>query len=226
MVANKLIYDVREMLKQYIDDSEISDSYILYLYGILRAKYIRQSENDFQKTTSILTTQTLCLALEKVSINECNFNIDCNEIVRTVLSIPKPLDLNIGTSITSVKPTNRIAVPFNFISKEKAIYSMKSPFNKSIYAFLDNDMKIYLLSGSDSLNLLDCLTITGIFEDPLELLSYTNCCNCEEATPCIDYDTIDYPLPAHYIDIIKADILNQLINKLNIPEDKVNDSND
>lgn len=226
MILNKIIYDVRESLKQYMDDSEIDDRYIVYLYGIKRAKFLRQDLNNFQKTTDLSITQTFCLGLELVSANECGVQLECDEILRTKKPIPKPLELHLNNAIRNVKPTNRISKPFNFVTKEKAIYSKDSPFNKSIFAFLDTDSYIYLISESQSLNLLDCITITGIFEDPLELLDYTNCCNCETASTCIDYDTVDYPLQPHYIDLIKNEIVNELIQKLNIPEDKTNNAND
>jgi len=226
MVLNKIIYDVREALNQYIDDSQIDDRYIIYLYGIKRAKYLRQDENNFQRTTDISVKQTFCLELESIPINQCNVNIECDEIVRTVKPIPQPLDLHVGNAITNIKPTNRIALPFNFVDKNKAIYSEYSPFNKSIFAFLDTDRYIYLVSKTNALNLLDCISITGVFEDPLELLNYSNCCSCEIATPCLDYDTINYPLQPHYIDLIKEEIVQQLIQKLQIPEDKENNSDD
>lgn len=225
MVLNKIIYDVRESLKQWIDDSELDDRYIVYLYGIKRAKYLRQDLNNFQKTTDISITQTLCLELEKVSVNQCGINIDCEEIVRTKRPIPQPLELHIKSALTNVRPTDRISVPFNFVTKEKAIYSDFAPF-KGIFAFLDNDKHIYLVSKDDSINLLECITITGIFEDPLDLLNYNNCCNCTTVQPCFDYDTINYPLQPHYIDLIRNEIVAELVNKLQIPEDTNNNSTD
>ena len=75
MTLNKLIFDVREYLKQYNNDSDLDDRYITYLYGIKRAKYLRQELNNFQRTTDITSTQTLCLKLEEVSINQKTFMI-------------------------------------------------------------------------------------------------------------------------------------------------------
>lgn len=226
MILENIIYDVKEGLKQYTSDSSIDDRYIIYLYNIKRAKYLRQDLNNYQKTTDLSITQTLCLGLEKVSINECLIDYDCQTIVRTKQPIPQPLELHIKSAITKVKPINRIALPFNFITKEKAIYSANSPYNKSIFAFLDNDNYIYLLSQSNTLGLIDCLTITGIFEDPLQLANYKNCCNCKPSasTICFDEYTSNYPLQPHYIDLIKNEIIKELVQRINIPEDKENDA--
>jgi hypothetical protein len=138
----KIIYDVRETLKLYTDDGEISDRYITYLYNIKRAKYLRQDLNNFQHTTDLSITQTLCLGLEVVSASQCGLNIECDTILRTKRSIPQPLELHTKVAITNIRSTNRTSIPFNFVPKEKAIFSSFSPFNKSIYAFLDNDKHI------------------------------------------------------------------------------------
>ena len=227
MILENIIYDVRESLKAYTDDSEISNEYIIYLYGIKRSKYLRQELNNYQRTTDISVTQTLCLGLERVSVNECGLDLDCATIVRTKRPIPQPLELHIKSAITSVKPTERISIPFNFVTKQKAIYSKHSPFNRAIFAFLDNDKYIYLISEDETLNLLECLTITGVFENPLDLANYTNCCSCtSNSLPCFDEMTSNYPLQPHYIDLIKNEIVNELIKKLNIPEDTKNNSVD
>lgn len=226
MTLNKIIYDVREALKRYADDSEITNRYITYLYGIKRAKYLRQDLNNYQRTTDVSVTQTLCLELEEVSVNQCGLDLDCETVLRTVKSIPKPLELHIKSAITSVKPTNRLSVPFNFTTKSKIIYSKFSPFNKGIYAFLDNDLHIYLVSELNTLNLLDCITVTGVFEDPIDLLNYSNCCGCNDSTPCFNEETTDYPLQPHYIDLIKGEIVNELAKLKQIKEDTENDASD
>ena len=226
MTLNKLIFDVREYLKQYNNDSDLDDRYITYLYGIKRAKYLRQELNNFQRTTDITSTQTLCLELEEIPINQCNIDFDCETIVRTKDPIPKPLELHIKSALTSVRSTNRISVPFSFVTKERALYSMHSSFNNGIFAFLDNDLHIYFISKLDTLKLIECVTVTGIFEDPLELLNYTNCCGCNDASPCFDLDTVDYPLQPHYIDLIRGEIVQDLTSKFKIPEDNQNDSED
>jgi hypothetical protein len=43
---------------------------------------------------------------------------------------------------------------------------------------------------------------------------------------CFNADTTDYPLQPHYIDLIKEEIVNQLTNRLRLPDDKINNSSD
>lgn len=226
MIVEKIIFDIREGIRQFTDDSEISDSHILYLYGLKRSKYLRQEANNLQRNVDNSILQTLCLEVEEVNISECGIDYECGTIMRTVKPIPKPLELHLRSAITSIKPNNRISVPFNFVNKDRAIYSKYSKYNKSIYTFLDNDLYLYFISQSNAIKLLDCVTVTGIFEDPLELKNYKNCCGCNDAQICFDIMKTDYPLQSHNIDYIREEIIQNYIRTLQIPEDKQNNSDD
>ena len=223
---NEIIYDVREAVKQYSDDSELDDRYIKYLYNNKRSKYLRQDLNNYLKTIDNSIQQTFCLELEEVSVTECSLNIDCETLLRTKQVLPKPLELHTKTALTKIKPPNRIGVPFNFITKEQIIMLDGAPFPNSIYAFLDVDNRIYLYSKSISYKLLDCLSVTGVFENPSELSNYSTCCGCDDSNICFDEAESEYPLQPHYIDIIREELVQMLVRKLQIPEDKNNNSND
>lgn len=224
MNLNKIIYSVKEDLKDYTEDSELSNEYITYLYNIKRANYIRQDLNNYQKTTDLSITQSLCLELELVSVNECGLDFECDKILRSKQKVPNTLDLHLKSSIISVKPTNRISIPFNFTTKQKVIYSKFSKFNNAIFSFLDDDGYIYLLSENTGHKLIDCITVTGIFEDPLELANYKNCCGCQDSLNCFDESLTDYPLQAHYIDLIRKEIVEERLKLRSIEEDKNNNS--
>lgn len=220
----ELIYDVREVLNQYADDSNLSDRYILHLWNLKRSKYLRNDLNNLQKTTDISTTQTLCLEVEEVSAEQCGINYSCDTILRTVKPIPKPLELNLNPAIISVKSILRLDKPFNFVTKAKALYSNNAPFKNGVYVFLDDDLRLYFVSGMSELKaFLECITVTAIFENPDELKNYFNCCNCETPAQCFDDDIDQYPIPAHHIDSIRNEIVELLLNKFKFPEDKVND---
>ena len=225
MKINKIIYDVREAIRQYTDDSEISDRYIIYLYNVKRAKYLRQDLNNLQKNNDLSVLQKICLELEEVSISECNVDLDCETIVRTKRPLPKLLESSIKPAIMSIKSTNRLAKSFNFITKERAAYSFNSPFKNSIFVFLDVDNYLYFISNLDFYKLIECITVTGIFDDPLELENYSDCCGCDNS-PCFNYEESEYPLQSHHIDNIREEIVPMLVRKLQIPEDRNNNSND
>lgn len=223
---NELIYDVREAVRAYTDDSEISDRYIMYLYNIKRSKYLRQDLNNYQKTTDNSILQTLCMKLVEVSDDECCAT-GCNTILRTTSPIPSPIELHTKVALTKVKPTGRLDMPFNFISKDKAPYVNGSRFSNAIYAYLDNDNYIYVFSKMDAYKLLECLSVTGIFENPLDLSTYPNDCGCGDINEtCFDEATSEYPLQPHYIDLIREEIVRDLIRTIQITEDKENNDTD
>jgi len=222
----QITYAVRESISQYTDDTNISDRYIMFLFNLKRAKYLRNDLNNLQKTADLSVMQSLCLELEEVSANECGIEYDCGTIMRTKQKLPQPLELHLKSAIINIKPTNRIAVPFNFVNKERAIFSKYSSFGDSIYAFLDNDNYIYLVSESNAVKLIECLSVTAIFEDPLLLKDYKTCCGCEIVKQCFDSLTTPYPLQAHHIDNITEEIVKMLIRKIQIPEDENNNADD
>jgi hypothetical protein len=226
MTLDKIIYDVREALKKYTTDDELDDRYIIHLFNIKRAKYLRQDLNNYQRTTDISVTQTICMETECVTANECNVDYDCGSILRTKEKVPKPLELHIKSAITAVKPTTRLSVPFNFITKQKAVYSQYSPFSNAIFAFLDNDMHIYIVSKLPDVNLIDCISVTAVYEDPLELMNFKTCCGCDDPLPCFSISTTDYPLQPHYVDLIKLEIVNEIAKLSTLNEDKENDADD
>lgn len=226
MTIAQLIYDVRESIRQVTDDSNLSDRYIIYLWNLKRSKYLRNDLNNYQKTVDNSILQKLCLELEEVSISECNIEYDCGTIMRTKQKIPTPLELSLKTAITEVKPVTRLVVSFNFVNKERAVYSKYSNFGNAIYAFLDEDEYIYLVSESNAVKLIECVTVTGIFENPLELKNYKNCCKCEIPTACYDDLTTEYPLQAHHVDNIRAEIVKTLIGTLQLPDDKNNNADE
>ena len=62
----QITYDVREALKLYSDDVEVTNSYIQYVYNIKRSKYLRRELNRFQRTADNSALQTFCIKLEEV----------------------------------------------------------------------------------------------------------------------------------------------------------------
>jgi len=224
-LLKEIVYDVREALKEYSDDSELDNRYIKYLYNIKRAKYLRQDLNNYQKTVDNSIKQTLCLAMSLVDGDECGD--DCPKLLRSDRPLPKPLELHSKVAITSVKPTDRIGVPFNFISKDKIAYIEGAQFASGLYAFLDNDNYMYVYSLSNAYKLLNCLTVTGVFEKPTDLGSYPSCCDCNVSSySCYNEDEDEYPLQPHYIDLIKTEIVSDFLKLRQVPEDYENNATD
>lgn len=224
-LLKELIYDVREAVREYQDDSELDNRYITYLYNIKRAKYLRRELNNYSRSIDNSSQQTLCLSMELVDGDDCGD--DCPKLLRSTLVLPKPLELHSKVAIARVRPSNKISIPFNFITKERIAFIEGTSFVDSLYAFIDTDNYLYVYSLGDGYKLLDCVTVTGVFEDPISLADYPACCDCTAFTnPCYNELEDDYPLPPHFIDVIREEIVKDIVRTMTINEDKENDSND
>jgi len=226
MTLNEITYSIREAVKEYTDDSELDDRYIQYLLGLKRSKYLKQKMNNFQKVTDLSVQQTFCVGLEKVDGAECGLDTPCEILLRSDKLIPDPIMLHLKPAILRVAPASKLSQSFNFVDRFKAVYAANSPFPKGVYSFLHDDNRLYLTSAKKGFKLLDCISITGVFEDPIKIAEFSDCCGCTTAAPCFDADTYEYPIPPDLVDIIRADVINELIQHKQTPEDRINNSND
>lgn len=223
MKLDKLVYDIREALKEYSDDSEFSNRYIEYLISVKRSKYLKQELDKFGSKFNNSITQTFCSPIEKVNANECGISLDCDTIYRTSLVIPELLQLTTRDALQRVASVNRLSKPFTIIDRTRAPFAGNSIFNKATKVFLNNDDRLYFIFPEE-VNLIENVSITGVFEDPLELSAdrYCNECNAE----CYDPYEHNYPMTPHLVDLVRLDIIKELSGLENLKEDIKNDSQD
>lgn len=217
----QLVYDIKEYLKKYSDDSDLPNDYILYLYNIKRAKALRRLLNDYTRKFDNVIKQTLCLGIERVDRATCG--ISCEYIMRSIKPIPSLIDLRSRSTLLRVGEDSIGGDDFKIINIEQANKVLLKPFSYGIYAFIDSEGYIYLVSNSSAHMLLECITITAIFETPSDLQEFSSCCDGCEEEMCFSEDT-DYPLQGFLIDEISSEIKSQLAARFNIPEDNNNDS--
>jgi len=223
-LIEEIVYDVREGIKEYSDDSEFSNEYILYLYNIKRAKYLKQRLDRFGRKFDNRVLQSLCLELHEVSSDMCGLD-GCDKIMTTKRPIPKLLQLSDKDAIERVSPSDQLSKKFNNIPREKAPYYLKSNFANKIKSYLHDDGHIYLISSKPIFT--DCISISGVFENPLELKEYKNCCSCDDSIPCFDEMKTDYPLSPDLLDIIRMEIINELLGRKDPRlQDRSNNSDD
>lgn len=226
-MANKLelIYDIKEYLKAYSDDIELSNEYVLYLYRKKRAKHLRRLLNDYTRKFDNIILQSLCVGVEEVDKSVCGFDYGC-KIMRSKVPLPSLIDLRSRSSLISVGPSVVASENFKIINSSQAPFILSKKYSSGIYTFLNPDGYLYLISNSDSLKLLECIYVTALFEDPEELETFTNCCGeCDNIESCFTDET-EYPMQGFLIDEISNEIKKELLVRLNIDEDNVNNSAD
>jgi len=223
MTIYEIIYAIREGLRDYTDDTRYSDDYLVFQFNLKRNVLLRREYNQLQRSIDSELTSTICLDIELVDASECPecYPHEGCEVVRTVQSLPRLLELHSRPTITRVAPVGIYNKPFSLVSRSKALYVGESNYEKNIiYAFLNNDDKIYLKSTNKFVRTLDKIAVTILPENPLDLIEY----KCLGDVNCFDPTTEKYPIKAWMADVVISMIIQELANIKQIPEDRTNNA--
>lgn len=212
-----------EALNVINSDSIFDTRYYTDLMNTQRALFLRNEYNK-QRTIDPNIQQTLCDDLELVDPSVCpceNIPIGC-KILRTKNKIPNTIELHHGTMITSVGPALVAEKRWNLIDYSRVPYVGNGrTTGKTIYAFL-YDNYIYVISKDPATLLLKKVAIRGVFEDPTSLASFTD---CSSGGSCWTTDSL-YPINEWMWAYIKQQVIQELLQKRQIPVDDNNNAND
>lgn len=225
ITTKQIIYDVHELLNNYSDDNNYSDRHILYLYNLKRGKFLRQLYDN--KTTSFdkVCIQTFCLQFEEIDKGLCDLKVGCT-ILRSTKKLPQLLPVKNRETLISLQPSIALSKPFKLIDISQADYILDRKFSNGIYATIDADNYIYIISNHTEHKLITSLYVSAILSDPSDLEDYVTCYECNDSQPCFTEDT-EYPAPTYVIDAARDDIIKLLTaTKEQIKEDVRNDSTD
>jgi hypothetical protein len=226
MRTDELIYAIREKLKAYTDDTRYTDDWIMYLIRLKRAVLIRREYNQLQRVIDSEVLQTICIPLNTIDPSDCPecYTLSTPEcfITRTALKIPASIELHNRSSIVSVAPVGKFDRPFSLISKQRMIYAGESKYeHNTVFATLSTDKHIYLKSKNEFYKSLEAVAVTMLMDNPDDATIY----QCS-GMACYDVKQDDYPLKAWMADVIIQEIVKELANLKQIPEDDTNDAKD
>jgi len=211
MTIKEGIYDIRETLKSFNQDSEISNRHIYFLMNINRRKVIRQHIQKNPGEYRDQLTQTLDCALETVDISRFPISLPVEtNIRRTVDVIPDIIGQQVYKDM-EVRPIERLQYEIEMVHKTRATEIAYAP-KGFVYGFMDDDRHIYLLGQDIAHEFLERIVVTAILEDPKDAESI----NGSEIT--------EYYLPAHLWVNVKQMVLNSI--QLGVPMDTLNDDTD
>lgn len=214
MEKNKLVYEVREVIKAYSNDAKTTNEYILHVIDVTRAKYIRQHQKRNLGEDKVGFTQTLFLDLERVdkSYTPITPYLIEENILRTVKILPRIIGKSILKNI-EIRPINRISTEIEFMDKARAMFITGAEAG-FIYSFLDDDMHLYFIGKDNMHEFLKRVAVTAILEVPTDIV----------ATNELTTELEDYPLPEHMWSLMKPEILEIMSKRLQIPVDVVDDN--
>lgn len=215
MTYNEVIYSIREGVRQYSDDSSLSNRLILFLVNLERASYLKfySDKGRLPETNK----QTICLQFEEVINSECGCENESCTILKSTKKVPKLVNdakFTIGA---------KDAIASNFVSWNRFTHSGFNKYNTNlVFASVNADQFLYIKSPNELHKFITCGYLTGIFESPDDASEFTDL----NGSSCYNAETDEYPLDMDGFNKIRQVVISKLAQSLGIPEDTINNAAD
>mgnify|MGYP000294406911 CR=1 FL=1 len=198
MTIGEIIQRVQSLYSKGVesDDSRLSSRHIYNKLLSSRSKLISQKANKKQNISS-WNYQTLpCVNLIKVPAHECPCfpPVGC-EVLRSEYKLPDPISGLSGVlikSVTSIERSLKIdAITINAVNSQKG---NKYTSKKTNYFIQDG--YLYITTPTN----LKVVSIIGLFEDPIDAISYCN--SCTGCINCLNYKEEEFPISSDLVDAL------------------------
>ena len=218
MTLNEIAYDIMgniEGTSRISDDSELSLDQVYFKIATVRAMLIRQDQSKGRSLSDNVLQTIPCLDVSKVNASECcGITAPC-EISRSNIQIPRPVEIYQKDLITRVAGVDITGPSWNHVSLAQVQWSGISKWTKNTVKWFIKDRYIYVLNNPG----VKKIAITGVFEDPMDLINIPSCTTAS----CYSPDN-EYPISAHMIPPLKQIVIEDLLRMRGNPEDKEGDS--
>ena len=213
------IYDIKERLNDYADDSELSIEHLGFLIDEVRALVIKQSYQGIGVNIPNTIKQQINLDL---ILDQDNIFASLNKILVSENALPKLIESSNQNKYITVDNGSYRNVKFIKSTNERFPYVGGNKFLQNIvYYTLGVDYKLYFTGGSSVHTLMENARVFGVFTNPKEAW---------EAGPNynedIDFNDTIYPIDSDMWVKISDIIFKMLAPKAQIQEDKLNNAND
>lgn len=226
MRLDKLIYSIRERIRESHDDSTISDREIIFELDIQRAIYYSNEYNKNNRPINDQVAQPVCLTLAESTLDECGCTpTNYCTVLRSTTKLPTALDLHNRDAIISVKSTQIGTVPFNHVRYSRFPHVGLEDWDRNhIFTTYHPNGYVYVKCKNSLAKLLTRLTVIMVLESPTDIKDYLDC--PDGTSSCWDLMSFNYPIKAKAFGYVKETVANNFIQKLAKPEDKENDAED
>lgn len=227
MKINEIIQRVQSLYSRGVqsDDVRLEDRHIYNKMITVRSKLISQEAKKRQKINQWNYQTINCIELIKAPVHECPClpPLGC-EILRSKFPIPKPLT-DLSTHLIQSVTTIDGSVVFSEIGWIEKKYKSANKFtaNKPDYYIKNNYLYITHKNG------LRVITLTGLFDNPLEVEKYQSYCpgECVDCYECQSVLEKEFPMDNDLIDTLIDMCKQELIEQFSqMTEDKTNNSAD
>ena len=218
VTLNKILSDIRDLATggSNSTDFRIEDSQLKYWIHQTRSMLITQAINKRQDISDTWLQPITCVDLVEVDRSECcEIETEC-KILRTVRQIPDTIETNGDNFIVRVETNDGTIISKTTPFSNKYDRYSKYTSNKTRW-YLKNNY-IYIINNSD----LNDINLWGIFDNPEDLISFTNC----GGNTCFSINR-DYPCSMKMAEQITDIVLRKKVFPfIQMPRDTTNNASD
>lgn len=214
MTYREIIYACLDSIKAISDDSYITEEHVLFFLSKIRGLVLKQVYSNIKKEIPESNYQTIQLGLVKAS----SISIGCrdNTYLKSIEKVPTVIP--IGT--TNIYPMDYFhSAHITFINRDRMKFVGHNKWLKNIiYVTIGPDQYLYLTSSNPQFQYLQRVSMTGIFEDPMEVAKL-GCNKC---------DILDsqFPLEESLVSQVIELTVKYLIGIVYRPKDNNNNAQD
>lgn len=219
MTLREIIFDIKEIIQSYSDDSSVSEEHLAFIINNKRNLLLRQFLSNLKKPMPKEAMQLICLNLE----DDPNCTED-RKLLRSTIKVPATMQSTGRSNIVKAFSSDiSLSKYLNVVDYHRFPFVGSERFNtRQIYITVDPDSYLKVYNPKNLHLFMEEIQIEGIFENPEE--AYDLSCNAS-ANDC-DFFDAQYPIESSLIDPIKSQILNEFTLKLQVPQDTTNDGED
>ena len=209
----ELVYLILDELKLISDDKQFEEEHIIVLINQYRNLLLKQRYSDIRKEMPVSNLQSINITL---SVEDT--------ILKSNMPLPTILNLNVQnlTIISSISTFWQ--GEFSFIDYNQFRYTGYNRWlNSIVYVTIGPDGYLYCKSNNLSFLQLTDITVTSIFENPLEVHNLSTPMNETSEDSILD---IPIPIEGNLLPILKEIIIKELSGAIYRPEDEINNAND
>lgn len=225
MIINEAISRLQIKLNRGVpsDDSRYSDEFLYSLLKTMRSKRLRQKLDQSVYLSDFNYNTIPCLPLELGHFSDCPcFTDDCF-ILRSTVQLPKIMSFRTSIAVKYVTTIDGQTLTHTSFSANKYDKHRKVQATDDNLRYFIHNNYLYVV-GSTTLKVV---TLTAIFEDPLELNGINACDTEGNPIPgtCFNPKTEDFPLESELYDDVESMIMETLLKHVEItPQDNENNS--
>lgn len=209
----ELVYLILDELKLISDDKQFEEEHIIVLINQYRNLLLKQRYSDIRKEMPVSNLQSINITL---SVEDT--------ILKSNMSLPTILNLNVQNLTTISSISTFWQGEFSFIDYNQFRYTGYNRWlNSIVYVTIGPDGYLYCKSNNLSFLQLTDITVTSIFENPLEVHNLSTPINETSEDSILD---IPIPIEGNLLPILKEIIIKELSGAIYRPEDELNNAND